>query len=77
VRRFFACRSSPSHRKPIRLCPRLLRPVPDDVLGAQELRSVSAQLVEWVRAKKPTIRELYLRSGPCRWLTIGNFADPE
>jgi alkanesulfonate monooxygenase SsuD/methylene tetrahydromethanopterin reductase-like flavin-dependent oxidoreductase (luciferase family) len=38
-------------------------PVPDDALGKQELRSLSVQLVERVRREKPTIRELYLRSG--------------
>ena len=38
-------------------------PVPDDALGSQELRSLSAQLVERVRREKPTIRELYLRAG--------------
>ena len=38
-------------------------PVPDHALGRQEHRSVSAQLVERVRREKPTIRELYLRSG--------------
>jgi alkanesulfonate monooxygenase SsuD/methylene tetrahydromethanopterin reductase-like flavin-dependent oxidoreductase (luciferase family) len=38
-------------------------PVPVDALGAQELRSLSAHLVERVRREKPTIRELYLRAG--------------
>jgi N-acetyl-S-(2-succino)cysteine monooxygenase len=50
-------------------------PVPDDALGAQELRSVSAQLVEWVRRKKPTIRELYSRSGLTGSARIGTPSD--
>jgi FMN-dependent oxidoreductase (nitrilotriacetate monooxygenase family) len=50
-------------------------PVPHDALGAQELRSVSAQLVEWVRRKKPTIRELYSRSGLTGSARIGTPSD--
>jgi len=50
-------------------------PVPDDALGAQELRSTSAQLVEWMRKEKPTIRELYLRSGITGSATIGTPTD--
>jgi alkanesulfonate monooxygenase SsuD/methylene tetrahydromethanopterin reductase-like flavin-dependent oxidoreductase (luciferase family) len=38
-------------------------PVPDNALGSQGHRSMSAQLVERVTREKPTIRELYLRSG--------------
>ncbi len=38
-------------------------PVPDDTLGAQELRSISSQLVARARKEKLSIRELYLRSG--------------
>jgi FMN-dependent oxidoreductase (nitrilotriacetate monooxygenase family) len=50
-------------------------PVPDDALGTQEHRSVSAQLVEWVRREKPTIRELYSRSGLTGSARIGTPAD--
>lgn len=50
-------------------------PVPDDALGAQELRSTSVQLVEWMKREKPTIRELYLRSGITGSATIGTPAD--
>jgi len=50
-------------------------PVPDDALGAQEHRSNSAQLVEWVRKEKPTIRELYLRSGITGSARIGTPSD--
>jgi alkanesulfonate monooxygenase SsuD/methylene tetrahydromethanopterin reductase-like flavin-dependent oxidoreductase (luciferase family) len=50
-------------------------PVPDNALGSQELRSVSAQLVERVRREKPTIRELYLRSGLTGSAKIGTPAD--
>ena len=38
-------------------------PLPDGALGSQELRSVSALLVERLKREKPTIRELYLRTG--------------
>jgi FMN-dependent oxidoreductase (nitrilotriacetate monooxygenase family) len=38
-------------------------PVPEGALGSQELRSVSALLVERLKREKPTIRELYLRAG--------------
>ena len=39
-------------------------PLPEDAVGQQEhLRSLSAQLVERARREKPTIRELYSRSG--------------
>jgi alkanesulfonate monooxygenase SsuD/methylene tetrahydromethanopterin reductase-like flavin-dependent oxidoreductase (luciferase family) len=38
-------------------------PIPDDAIGKLEIRSISAQLRERVRQEKPTIRELYLRSG--------------
>jgi len=50
-------------------------PVPVDALGAQELRSLSAQLVERVRREKPTIRELYLRAGITGSARIGTPAD--
>jgi alkanesulfonate monooxygenase SsuD/methylene tetrahydromethanopterin reductase-like flavin-dependent oxidoreductase (luciferase family) len=50
-------------------------PVPDGALGSQELRSVSAQLVERVRREKPTIRELYLRAGLTGSARIGTPAD--
>jgi FMN-dependent oxidoreductase (nitrilotriacetate monooxygenase family) len=53
-------------------------PVPDGALGSQELRSVSAQLVDRVRREKPTIRELYLRAGITGSARIGtpaNIAD--
>jgi alkanesulfonate monooxygenase SsuD/methylene tetrahydromethanopterin reductase-like flavin-dependent oxidoreductase (luciferase family) len=50
-------------------------PVPDDALGAQELRSTSAQLVAWMKEEKPTIRELYLRSGITGSATIGTPTD--
>ena len=49
--------------------------VPDKALGSQEHRSVSAQLVEWVRREKPTIRELYLRSGITGSARIGTPSD--
>jgi alkanesulfonate monooxygenase SsuD/methylene tetrahydromethanopterin reductase-like flavin-dependent oxidoreductase (luciferase family) len=38
-------------------------PVPEDAIGKLGIRSISAQLRERVRQEKPTIRELYLRSG--------------
>lgn len=50
-------------------------PVPDSALGSQEHRSVSAQLVEWVRGEKPTIREMYLRSGITGSAKIGTPSD--
>jgi FMN-dependent oxidoreductase (nitrilotriacetate monooxygenase family) len=50
-------------------------PVPDGALGSQELRSVSAQLVERVKREKPTIRELYLRSGLTGSARIGTPSD--
>jgi alkanesulfonate monooxygenase SsuD/methylene tetrahydromethanopterin reductase-like flavin-dependent oxidoreductase (luciferase family) len=50
-------------------------PVPDGSLGPQEHRSLSAQLVERVRREKPTIRELYLRSGLTGSARIGTPAD--
>jgi len=50
-------------------------PVPDDALGAQELRSTSTQLVEWMKREKPTIRELYLRAGITGSATIGSPGD--
>jgi FMN-dependent oxidoreductase (nitrilotriacetate monooxygenase family) len=50
-------------------------PVPEDALGNQEHRSMSAQLVERVRREKPTIRELYLRSGLTGSARIGTPTD--
>jgi alkanesulfonate monooxygenase SsuD/methylene tetrahydromethanopterin reductase-like flavin-dependent oxidoreductase (luciferase family) len=50
-------------------------PVPDDALGSQEHRSMSVQLVERVRREKPTIRELYLRSGLTGSARIGTPTD--
>ena len=49
--------------------------VPDNSLGSQEHRSLSAQLVERVRREKPTIRELYLRSGITGSARIGTPSD--
>jgi FMN-dependent oxidoreductase (nitrilotriacetate monooxygenase family) len=51
------------------------RPVPDEALGAQELRSTSEQLLTWAQEAKPTIRELYLRSGITGSATIGTPTD--
>jgi alkanesulfonate monooxygenase SsuD/methylene tetrahydromethanopterin reductase-like flavin-dependent oxidoreductase (luciferase family) len=50
-------------------------PLPDDALGKQESRSLSVQLVASVRRVKPTIRELYLRSGITGSAKIGTPAD--
>jgi FMN-dependent oxidoreductase (nitrilotriacetate monooxygenase family) len=50
-------------------------PVPDSALGSQEHRSVSAGLVEWVMREKPTIRDLYLRSGVTGSAKIGTPSD--
>ena len=50
-------------------------PVPDNALGSQGHRSMSAQLVERVTREKPTIRELYLRSGLTGSARIGTPAD--
>ena len=50
-------------------------PVPDGALGSQEMRSLSALLVERVRREKPTIRELYLRAGLTGSARIGTPAD--
>ena len=50
-------------------------PVPDKALGNQEHRSVSGQLIEWVRREKPTVRELYLRSGVTGSARIGTPSD--
>jgi FMN-dependent oxidoreductase (nitrilotriacetate monooxygenase family) len=49
--------------------------VPDNALGSQEHRSVSGQLVEWVRRENPTIRDLYLRSGVTGSAKIGTPTD--
>jgi alkanesulfonate monooxygenase SsuD/methylene tetrahydromethanopterin reductase-like flavin-dependent oxidoreductase (luciferase family) len=50
-------------------------PVPDDALGSQEHRTVSAQLIERVRREKPTIRQLYLRAGITGSARIGTPSD--
>jgi FMN-dependent oxidoreductase (nitrilotriacetate monooxygenase family) len=50
-------------------------PVPDNALGSQEHRSASGQIVEWVKREKPTIRELYLRSGVTGTAKIGTSSD--
>jgi len=50
-------------------------PVPADALGGREHRSISAQLVDRVRRGKPTIRELYLRSGITGSARIGTPTD--
>lgn len=50
-------------------------PVPEEALGSQELRSISAALVERVRRERPTIRELYLKSGITGSARIGTATD--
>ena len=50
-------------------------PVPDNVLGRQEHRSMSVQLIERARREKPTIRQLFLRSGLTGSAKIGTPAD--
>jgi FMN-dependent oxidoreductase (nitrilotriacetate monooxygenase family) len=50
-------------------------PLPDDALGDRELRSIAARLTERARKEKPTIRELYLRSGITGSARIGTPAD--
>jgi len=50
-------------------------PLPDGALGARELRSVSALLVERLKREKPTIRELYLRVGLTGSARIGTPTD--
>jgi len=50
-------------------------PIPDDAIGKLEIRSISAQLRERVRQEKPTIRELYLRSGITGSAKIGTPSD--
>lgn len=50
-------------------------PVPDEAIGKIEHRSIGAQLRERVRREKPTIRELYLRSGIAGSARIGTPAD--
>ena len=49
--------------------------MPDSALGGQELRSISAQLVEQVKRERPTIRQLYLRSSITGSARIGMPAD--
>jgi alkanesulfonate monooxygenase SsuD/methylene tetrahydromethanopterin reductase-like flavin-dependent oxidoreductase (luciferase family) len=51
------------------------RPVPEDAIGKLGIRSISAQLRERVRQEKPTIRELYLRSGITGSARIGTTTD--
>jgi FMN-dependent oxidoreductase (nitrilotriacetate monooxygenase family) len=50
-------------------------PLPENALGNRELRSVSALLVERLKREKPTIRELYLRTGLTGSARIGTPAD--
>ncbi len=50
-------------------------PLPDGALGNRELRSIAARLAERARTEKPTIRELYLRSGITGSARIGTPAD--
>ena len=50
-------------------------PVPEDAIGKLGIRSISAQLREWVKQEKPTIRELYLRSGITGSARIGTPTD--
>jgi alkanesulfonate monooxygenase SsuD/methylene tetrahydromethanopterin reductase-like flavin-dependent oxidoreductase (luciferase family) len=49
--------------------------VPEDALGKQELRSLSVQFVERMRRERPTIRELYLRSGISGSARVGTAPD--
>jgi alkanesulfonate monooxygenase len=49
--------------------------VPEDAIGKLGIRSISAQLRERVRQEKPTIRELYLRSGITGTARIGTAID--
>jgi len=50
-------------------------PMPDQVMESMELRSVSMQAVERARSDKPTIREMYLRSGITGNARIGTASD--
>jgi FMN-dependent oxidoreductase (nitrilotriacetate monooxygenase family) len=50
-------------------------PMPDQVMESMELRSVSMQAVEQARRDKPTIREMYSRSGITGNARIGTPAD--
>ena len=50
-------------------------PVPEDAIGRLGMRSVSAQLRERVSQEKPTIRQLYLRSGVTGSARIGTPTD--
>ena len=50
-------------------------PLPEGALGRQELRSVSALLVERLKREKPTIRELYLHQGLTGSARIGTPAE--
>ena len=50
-------------------------PVPEDAIGGLGMRSVSEQLRERVRQEKPTIRQLYLRTGVTGSERIGTPAD--
>ncbi len=50
-------------------------PVPDHALGDRELRSIAARLAERARTERPTIRELYLRSGITGSARIGTAVD--
>jgi len=50
-------------------------PVPEDAIGELGMRSNSAQLRERMKREKPTIRELYLRSGITGSAKIGTPTD--
>jgi FMN-dependent oxidoreductase (nitrilotriacetate monooxygenase family) len=50
-------------------------PMPADAVGNQDLRSISAQLIERARRENLTIRHLYLRAGITGSARIGTPAD--
>jgi alkanesulfonate monooxygenase SsuD/methylene tetrahydromethanopterin reductase-like flavin-dependent oxidoreductase (luciferase family) len=50
-------------------------PVPEDAVGSQDLRSISAQLIERARRENLTIRQLYLRAGLTGSASIGTPTD--
>lgn len=50
-------------------------PMPDNALGDRELRSIAARLAARAKMEKPTIRELYLRSGITGSARIGTPTD--
>ena len=53
----------------------LNEPVPDGAMGDREFRGIAAGLAERARTEKPTIRELYLRSGITGSARIGTPTD--